>query len=198
MTRTNKLFMGLLASALTVLPAMAQENGPSQEVTISGTGGFQRSTYNGLQQSASDAGGVLFNYRYFFNWHNGIEADYGLSNNNVTYGTNSAVANVSNRSHEFSLAYVFRFPMRRVTPFLLAGASALVFEPKDFVGAGNQGRAAFAYGGGADINLSKHVYLRAEYRGFVFDSPTYGLPGLAGADRATHLAQPSLGFGYRF
>jgi len=40
--------------------------------------------------------------------------------------------------------------------------------------------------------------MRAEYRGFVYNSPTYDLPGLAGLDRVTHRAEPSVGFGYRF
>jgi opacity protein-like surface antigen len=89
-------------------------------------------------------------------------------------------------------------PMRRFTPFVLAGAGGLVFDPKDFTGASSQARAAFVYGGGADINLSQHVYVRAEYRGFVYNSPTYDLSSLAGSDRITHRAEPSLGFGYRF
>jgi opacity protein-like surface antigen len=65
------------------------------------------------------------------------------------------------------------------------------------VGASSQARPAFVYGGGADFNLSRHVYVRAEYRGFVYNSPNYDLTGLAGADRITHRAEPSLGFGYR-
>jgi opacity protein-like surface antigen len=42
--------------------------------------------------------------------------------------------------------------------------------------------------GGADFNLSHHVFVQAEYRGFVSNSPTYDLTGLAGADRITHRA----------
>ena len=37
-----------------------------------------------------------------------------------------------------------------------------------------------------------------EYRGFVYNSPTYDVPGLSGFDRTTHRAEPSIGFGYRF
>jgi hypothetical protein len=40
--------------------------------------------------------------------------------------------------------------------------------------------------------------MRAEYRGFVYDSPTYNLTSLAGTDRIAHRAEPSIGFGYRF
>jgi opacity protein-like surface antigen len=89
-------------------------------------------------------------------------------------------------------------PLKRFTPFALAGAGALVFDPKDFQGANSQTRAAFVYGGGADFNLSHRVFVRAEYRGFVYNSPTYNLTSLDGTDRMTHRAEPSIGFGYRF
>jgi opacity protein-like surface antigen len=88
--------------------------------------------------------------------------------------------------------------MRKFTPCVLAGTGGLIFDPKDFAAASSQARAAFAYGGGADFKLSQHVFVRAEYRGLVYSSPTYDLTGLAGANRITHRAEPSLGFGYRF
>jgi outer membrane immunogenic protein len=105
---------------------------------------------------------------------------------------------VDSRSHEVSAAYVLRFPMKRWTPFVLAGAGALVFQPNSFSLADTQARAAGVYGAGADINLSQHVFVRAEYRGLIYNSPTFGLTALSGADRITHRAEPSIGFGYRF
>jgi opacity protein-like surface antigen len=93
---------------------------------------------------------------------------------------------------------VFRLPHRNFTPFALAGVGALVFDPKDFTGAGTQTRAGFVYGAGADFNLSHHLFMRAEYRGFIYSSPTFDLQTVAGMDRVTHRAEPSVGFGYRF
>ena len=84
------------------------------------------------------------------------------------------------------------------TPFVEAGAAALIFDPKDAAGIDTQTRAGFVYGGGADFDFTRHVFLRAEYRGFVYDSPTYNLTALQGTDRITHRAEPSIGFGYRF
>jgi opacity protein-like surface antigen len=89
-------------------------------------------------------------------------------------------------------------PFRRITPFALAGVGALVFSPKDFAAANSQTRASFVYGGGADFRLSRHIFARAEFRGFVYKSPTYDLSALANFDRVTHRAEPSVGFGYRF
>ena len=88
--------------------------------------------------------------------------------------------------------------MKRWSPFVLAGAGALVFDPKNFAGANTQTRAAFVYGGGADINLTDHLFVRGEYRGFVYNSPTYDLTALNGLDRVTHGAEPSIGVGWRF
>jgi opacity protein-like surface antigen len=58
--------------------------------------------------------------------------------------------------------------------------------------------AAFVYGVGADFKLSHPVFVRAEYRGVVYNSPTYDLTGLEGADGVTHRLEASPGFGKLF
>jgi len=186
--------------ALLALPAFAQSENPGKnEVAVQAFGSFVKSTTdNGVQNSATNSGGVLASYRYLFNAHNGIEFNYGYSLNTQNYNWPSGAQGVRNYNNEVSAAYVFRMPMRNFTPFVLAGAGGLFFDPKDFASASSQGRAAFVYGAGADVTLSQHIFVRAEYRGFVYDSPTYDLSGLAGADRITHRAEPSIGFGYRF
>ena len=88
--------------------------------------------------------------------------------------------------------------MHGFTPFVEAGVGSLVFQPTDDPTIGTQVRAAFVYGGGADFNLTRRIFLRAEYRGLVYNSPTFGLASAQGADRVTHRAEPSIGFGYRF
>jgi len=182
------------------LPAFSQSEAPGRnEVSVQAFGSFVKSTINdGIENKATNSGGVLGSYRYFFNTHNGVEANYGYSLNTQSYGSTSGVLGVKNYSHEISAAYVFRLPMRKFTPFVLAGAGGLIFDPKDFAGASSQARAAFVYGGGADFDLTHHVFVRAEYRGFVYNSPTYDLAGLSGVDRTTHRAEPSVGFGYRW
>jgi opacity protein-like surface antigen len=197
----KKLVVTLLIGIASLAPpAFSQSESPEKnEVSVQAFGSFVKSTTdNGIRNSATNSGGVLGSYRYFFNDHNGVEANYGYSLNTQNYGSSAAGWGVKSYSHELSAAYVFRVPMRKFTPFVLAGAGGLIFDPKDFVGANSQARAAFVYGGGADFNLSHRVFMRAEYRGFVYNSPTYDFTGLAGADRTTHRAEPSLGFGYRF
>jgi opacity protein-like surface antigen len=164
-------------------------------VAVQASGSFVSSTtHNGVDNSATKSGGVLASYRFFFSKHHGVEANYGYALNTQSYGA----LGVKTNSHEVSGAYVFRMPFGKVTPFALAGAGALVFSPKDFRGASTQTRAAFVYGAGADINLTNHLFMRAEYRGFVYNSPTYDLAALNRLDRVTHRAEPSIGFGYRF
>jgi outer membrane immunogenic protein len=183
-----------------VLPAYAQpEDSGKNEVSVQAFGSFVKTTTNnGIQNSATNSGGVLGSYRRFFDAHSGIEVNYGYALNTQNYLSPANAVGVKTYSHEVSGAYVFRVPLARFTPFALAGAGALVFDPKDFPGADMQTRASFVYGGGADFNVSHHVFVRAEYRGFVYNSPIYNLTAVDGADRITHRAEPSIGFGYRF
>lgn len=187
----------LVFTALITMPAFSQEQSEvyRNDAAVQAFGSFVKSTTdNGVKQSATNSGGVLASYRFFFNNHNGVEVNYGYALNTQSY----ASLGVKSYSHEATAAYIFRFPLRRWSPFALAGVGGLVFDPKDFATASTQARAAFVYGGGADFNLSSRIFMRAEYRGFVYNSPTYDLAGLNGLDRVTHRAEPSIGFGYRF
>jgi opacity protein-like surface antigen len=77
-------------------------------------------------------------------------------------------------------------------------AGVLIFDPTNVAGANTQTRAAFVYGGGVDFNLTGHLFVRAQYRGLIYNSPTYDPAALSGFDRVTHRAEPSVGFGWRF
>ena len=200
MFRKSLFITMILAGVASVaLPVYAQSEEGRQEVAIQAFGSFvTTTTHNGIDNTATDSGGVLASYRFFFSKHHGVEANYGYALNTQSYASTAGALGVKTNSHEVSGAYVFRMPLGKITPFALAGAGALVFNPRDFSGASTQTRAGFVYGAGADFNLTHHVFMRAEYRGFVYNSPTYDLPALAGLDRVTHRAEPSVGFGYRF
>ena len=90
----------------------------------------------------------------------------------------------------------------RISPYLLAEGGALVFDPTGnafgtVAGAQRQTTGLFVYGGGADFPVVKHVSLRAEYRGLVYDAPDFGLRVLD-SNKVTHTAQPSAGIVFRF
>lgn len=195
----NHLIVVALGSALAALPVLAQQGevyGKS-EVSVQAFGSFVRTTTDqGVKQSASNSGGVLGSYRYFFTHNQGVEVNYGYSLNTQSYGVATGPLGIKSNQHEVTAAYVYRHPLHVVTPFVEAGVGGLVFDPTGGSLGSTQARAAFVYGGGADFNLTKRIFLRAEYRGLIYDSPTFGVA--QGLDRYTHRAEPSVGFGYRF
>ena len=198
MMKSTRLFAALMGVGLAALPALAQESGRS-EVTVQAFGSFAKSTtQDGVQQSATDSGGVLASYRFFFSKSHGVEVNYGYSLNTQSYGLSGGPLGVKSNQHEVTAAYVYRHALRKFTPFVEAGVGGLVFDPTDTPGASTQARAAFVYGGGADFNITNRFFVRAEYRGLVYNSPTFDLAPAVGADRVTHRAEPSIGFGYRF
>jgi outer membrane immunogenic protein len=198
MYRVNSFATILLGGVLAALPAFSQEAGRS-EATVQVFGSFVKSTTdNGVQQGATNSGGVLASYRFFFSNNHGVEVNYGYSLNTQTYGLTTGPLGVKSNQHEVTAAYVYRHPLRSFTPFVEAGVGGLVFDPTDASGASTQARAAFVYGGGADFNVTTRLFVRAEYRGLVYSSPTFDLTPASGADRVTHRAEPSIGFGYRF
>jgi len=198
MIRINSFATILLGGALAALPAFSQETGRS-EATVQALGSFVKSTtQDGVQQGATNSGGVLASYRFFFTNNHGVELNYGYSLNTQTFGLAGGPVGVKANQHEVTAAYVYRHALRHFTPFVEAGVGALVFDPTEAPAASTQARAAFLYGGGADFNLTRRVFVRAEYRGFVYNSPTFDLTPVVGTDRITHRAEPSIGFGYRF
>lgn len=188
----------LLGGALISLPAFSQETPGRNEASVQALGAFVKSTTdNGVQQGATNSGGILASYRFLFNDRNGVELNYGYALNTQTYGLASGATGLNARSHEATAAYVLRFPMRRFTPFVLAGGGALVFDPNNAIAGNTQARAAFLYGGGADIRLTNRVFVRAGYRGLVYNSPNFDVPEL-NIDRLTHRAEPFGGIGIHF
>jgi opacity protein-like surface antigen len=193
--------LGLLVAASSV---MAQE-GRWQEISVQGTGFFTKdSSGNGINQHATDTGGFLLSYRYHFNRWLAADATYGYARNTQQNFTSSGLTGVQASVHQATGALVVTAPHRifRLTPYVLAGAGALVFDPTGNVGgpvsgAQSQSKSAFVYGGGADYDLSRHFTLRAEYRGFVYGRPDFDLTALH-SGTTTHTAQPSAGIAFRF
>ena len=198
MSTSKRFATVVLGAALAGVPAFAQEGGRF-EVSVQAFGSFvKNTTQDGVSQGATNSGGVLANYRFFFSNSHGVEVNYGYSLNTQTYGLATGLLGVKSNQHEVSAAYVYRHALRHFTPFAEAGVGGLIFDPKDAPGISSQTRAAFVYGGGADFNLTHRLFLRAEYRGLVYNSPTFDLSSTVGTDRVTHRAEPSIGFGYRF
>ena len=199
MFRRNTLAILFACSAFAVLPAFSQEEFYRQEVTGQAFGSFvKETTQDGIKQRATDSGGALASYRYFFNKNHGLEANYGYSVNTQSYSGTGTDFGVKSYSNEVTASYVFRLPFNRWSLFALGGTGAIVFDAKDVQGVGSQARPVGVYGGGVDADITSHLFVRAQYRGLVYNSPTYDLSALARMDRVTQRFEPSVGFGWRF
>jgi opacity protein-like surface antigen len=202
---TRKIVVvGLFAMLLAALPAMAQDE-PRQEISAQGTGFFTKdSTGNGIFQHSTDTGGFVLSYRYHFNRWLAVDGSYGYARNTQQNFTSSSAFNVQTDVQQVTGALLVTAPraVLGLHPYVLTGVGVLVFDPTGnsgglVPGATSQGRAAFVYGGGADYNFTRHLALRVEYRGFVYERPDFGLTALhSGA--TTHTAEPSAGIVFRF
>jgi opacity protein-like surface antigen len=204
MIRKKTIVAGLAATFLLSVLGLAQEI-PRNEVSVQGTGFFTKdSDNNGIKQHTTDSAGLLTSYRFHFTPWLAADGSYGYTRNTLQNFTSAGAFNVQANLHQATGALVVTAPRRiaGLRPFGLAGAGALIFDPTGktggFVpGAEQQTKAAFVYGGGADIDLSERFAFRIEYRGLVYKRPDFGLSGL-NSDATTHTAQPSAGFVIRF
>lgn len=208
MLRARILGLALVGMlSLSASAVRAQDSGwlGRNEVSAQGTGFFTKNSQgNGISQHSTDTGGFLVGYRFHFNSWLAADASYGYARNTQENFTSSGLSNVQANVHQATGALVVTVPRRtfRLNPYLLAGAGALVFDPTGnsggfVVGASRQAKPAFVYGGGVDYSIVRHVSLRIEYRGFVYDRPDFGLAALHSGS-TTHTAQPSAGIVFQF
>jgi opacity protein-like surface antigen len=201
----RRLLLAVMLPGLLIPALAAAQDEPRQEIAVQGTGFFTKdSSGNGINQHSTDTGGFLVSYRYHFSRWFAADATYGYGRNTQENFISSGAFNIEANVHQATGALVVTAPHKIIglKPYVLAGSGTLIFEPtgipRGFVsGATNQARPVFLYGGGIDYDLTKHFALRAEYRGFVYERPDFGLQGLhPGA--TTHTAQPSAGIVFRF
>ena len=188
---------------LSTLGAAAQEN--RSEVSLQGTGFFTKDTNGqGISRTTTDTGGFQVGYRYNIKRWLAAEGNYGFDRNTQRYFGSFGESRVQANAHAVTGDLVVKLPLRirGISTYALAGGGGLIFDPTgnfggSVTGASSQGRGAFLYGGGADYALTQHLSLRAEYRGFVYKNPDFGLASLR-TDSWTHTAQPSAGIVFRF
>lgn len=205
MKRLRQLAVFAFLIVVAQLPAGFASEGPRQEVSLQGTGFFTKdSQERGVSQHTTDTGGFLVGYRYHFNDWLAAEANYGYVRNAQFNSTASGSFNVQNNVHEATASLVVTPPISvaRLRPYFLSGSGALVFDPTGNAGgvvpgARRQAKAAFVYGGGADYDVTKHLSLRLEYRGLVYNRPDFELSRL-NSDVTAHTVQPSAGIVIRF
>jgi hypothetical protein len=180
---------------------------------------------NSVTQSAT-AGPVIFGtFRYKFKPKHSIVFNYGRTKNSQTYLTDTNNFHVLNAISEVTLGYMYRpLPNRKFEPFFLAGGGFLIFSPSSTwvffpdlpnnvpnrvqtnLGAVRQTELGFLYGVGVDYRLPKvsKLSLRLQYRGFLYKAPDFKVDQNSGSTVSFftggrgHMAEPSVGFVFRF
>jgi outer membrane immunogenic protein len=183
--------------------AIAQEG--RSDISLQGTGFFTKdASGQGNLQRSTETGGFTVGYRCHIKRWLSAEGNYGFDRNTQQYLGGGGESRIQANAHSVTGDMVVNLPLpiKRASPYVLAGGGGLIFDPTgnpggSVPGAGTQGRGAFLYGAGADYALTRHFSLRAEYRGFVYKSPDFGLASLR-TDSWTHTAQPSAGIVFRF
>jgi outer membrane immunogenic protein len=203
----GKSLLAAMAACLVIsTTAMAQVEQHSQ-VSVQGTGLVTKDTNSDsspLSQRTTKSGGFLVGYSYQFNSWAGAEGNYGYTRNTLNTFGSFGQSSIRSDFHEITGAIVAHIPVnaRKVRPYALAGAGALIFDPTDESRTANtaidrQTKGTFVYGGGANFDIARNFGVRAEYRGLVYKAPDFKTDSL-NLDKVTHLAQPSVGFYFRF
>jgi outer membrane immunogenic protein len=174
------------------------------ELTAQGSGFFQKqTTAGGITNEATNSGGVMAGYRFNLkNWL-AVEGDYDYFRNHQTFSSSTGTTSIPMNVHGATGVAIVKLPsfkmpaVKIVSPFVLAGGGAMFFDPRGGSISNQQTRAAFVYGGGFDVPMSKHFLLRAQYRGFVYKTPDFEMTSLK-VDKYTHSAVPSAGLVFTF
>ncbi|PYS15633.1 MAG: hypothetical protein DMG17_14255 [Acidobacteria bacterium] len=203
-------FNDLVIGACVAFQALHRRNSKDAEINFgnsdglgsfcnygNGTGGADSATHG-----ATQSGGLLVGCSYRFNQWAGVEGNYGYTRNTQNYFGSFGQSGIRADMHEVTGSFVFHIPVRvaHVRPYALAGGGALIFDPVDnFLtnGIDRQTKGTFVYGGGFNFDVARNFGVRAEYRGLVFKAPDFTLNAL-NLDKVTHLAQPSVGFYFRY
>jgi opacity protein-like surface antigen len=202
--------MGVSAmSAAAGAQASAVKSISQTDVSLSLYGAFAGTTTgDGIQQSPSNAAGVMIAVRHIDNPLVGYEGTYSVNRANQVYSlypdnlpcivTGCPTAPVSADAHEISGDWVASLKLANLRPFALAGAGLVFNEPSSGqTDTHSSTKGVFLYGLGLDWGLLPHIGLRFQYRGNVYRTPD--LTNALGSSGAfLHTAEPMIGAYFRF
>ena len=195
------MLLGVLM--LSAAAGYAQES--RQDVSFSGTGIFGPTIHGAanVQQQMTGALGLLLSYRFMLTPRSAIEVNYSFAQDSEKYVTSfEPYARIHSRQQEVTGAYVFGLTFKRYNPFLEAGVGTLIYTPILDQGTnllntkGSKGVAGL-FGGGLAYELSPSFDIRAEYRGFVTKTPSFG-QGNFSTNRYEVISMPKIGVAYHF
>jgi len=197
----KKSLLLLLLLPLLAVAGFAQES--RQDISASGSALIPPYIAgNGAQLHATVGFGGLFSYRYLLTPSSGLELNYQYAQQ-VQHFTNPTNNNtVHDRFQEISGAYVHSFIFRNWNPFVEAGVGGFLFRPIDDSKTNLQGlsgntNVGAMYGAGFAYEISPSFDIRAEYRGLVFKTPTFGVNNFS-TGRYYNVSDPVIGIAYHF
>jgi outer membrane immunogenic protein len=197
----KKSLLLLLLLPLVAAVGFAQES--RQDVSVSGSVLIPPFiSGNGAQLHATTGRGALISYRYLLTPTSGVEVNYQYAQQ-VDHFTNPTNNNtIHYRLHEVSAAYVRSFIFRNWNPFIEAGIGGFMFRPIDdpkttLQQISPQTQIGGVYGAGFAYEISPSFDIRAEYRGLVMKTPTFGVPNFS-TNRYFNIFNPVVGIAYHF
>ena len=197
----KKSLLLLLLLPLIAASGFAQES--RQDVSVSGSALFPPYiSGNGANLHATVGQGVLVSYRYLLTPSNGLEVNYQYAQqvDHFTNPTNNVRVHV--RYQEFSAGFVHSFTFRNWNPFVEVGPAGFMLRPIDdaktsFQGLSGNTNVGLLYGGGFAYEISPSFDIRAEYRGLVMKTPTFGQTNFS-TGRYYNISDPVIGIAYHF
>ncbi len=212
--------VAVFCAVLFLLPsaALAQRR---FEFSLSGMGALSKqSSGNQVVLNPTQSGGLVVSAGVRLAPKFSLQANFGHLYNSQKYETTTLNYRVASTVSEVTGALVFRpFATEKWKPFVFAGTGVLVFNPDyttvfgpnpgnpsnpvietpQYIGATRQTEPVVLYGGGVDRRLPylSFVSVRLQYRGLIYNAPSYHLGFLFAGSRG-HLAEPSIGLVVRF
>lgn len=197
----KKSLLLLLLLSLIAAPAFSQES--RQDVSVSGSALIPPYIVgNGAHLHANYGEGALISYRYLLTPSNGLELNYQYAQEVMHFTTPTNNIRVHDRYQEISAAFVHSFTFRNWNPFLEAGVGGFLQGPIDDAKttyqtlSRNTGIGAI-YGAGFAYEISPSFDIRAEYRGLVYKTPTFGFNDFS-TGRYYNVSDPVIGIAYHF
>ena len=197
----------LLGALLLSVAAAGHAQESRQDFSISGFSIFAPNVYGDAvdPMSTTVTAGVLGSYRYLLTPRSGLELNYGFAQNSMKYNAPSiALPNqrVRTRDQEISGAFVYSRNYRKFNPFVEGGPGAMLFTPILNPSTTQQGTkqtvsVGALFGAGVAYEISPSFDIRAEYRGMVMKTPTFGLTSFQ-TNRYYLLSTPAIGIAYHF
>ncbi|MGI4829885.1 MAG: outer membrane beta-barrel protein [Janthinobacterium lividum] len=197
----------LLGALLMSAAAAGHAQESRQDFSISGFGLLAPQVYGNavVPMTTTITTGVLGSYRYLLTPRVGLELNYGFSQDSIKYYAPSVVypnGEVHTKNQELSGAFVYSRNYKNFNPFVEAGPGVMLFTPILDIGTHESGTKSSTnvggiFGGGVAYEISPSFDIRAEYRGFVTKTPSFGVTQFE-TNKYYVISTPAIGIAYHF